>query len=348
MSRLLHICVCICYFAVSGNSEDIGNLKSKKAVWISETFSSLTSGKYERVKAFAWWNENFDRTNLRIDTSSESLEVYRRGVSDPIFSDRLRFQDGKLSVAGKKIYHGANPGFGGTEDKVTKESIISFETLVGKKIAWVYFSNNWDSTIRFPEKSVQTIYALGRTPFIRLMPRSDFRENTPDPVYSLQRIIDGDFDKALTQWAKDAKKTNVPLLLEFGCEANGDWFPWSGLYNGGKRKDGYGDPQKADGPERFRDAYRHIIDLFRKNGVDNVTWFFHIDAKSTPSEPWNRISEYYPGDNYIDWIGISVYGPQEKADVFQSFTEIMNDVYMEIIEMTKKPIAIVELGITEI
>ena len=35
-------------------------------------------------------------------------------------------------------------------------------------------------------------------------------------------------------------------------------------------------PNFPDGPERFRDAYRHIIDLFRKEGVKNITWCFHV------------------------------------------------------------------------
>ena len=42
------------------------------------------------------------------------------------------------------------------------------------------------------------------------------------------------------------------------------------------KTNGYGDPYFPDGPERFRDAYRHIIDLFRKEDVKNITWCFHV------------------------------------------------------------------------
>lgn len=180
------------------------------------------------------------------------------------------------------------------------------------------------------------------------MPRSDFKVGGPDPLYTLQKIIDGQFDRELTQWATDAKKSAIPLLVEFGTEVNGNWFPWNGAYNGDSLKDTYGDPTQADGPERFRDAYRHIVTIFRNNEVDNITWFFHVNASGDPEESWNEISQYYPGDAYIDWIGISVYGPQTKEEMYQSFNEIMNKVYPEITKISNKPIAILEFGITEI
>ncbi|MCH9699007.1 MAG: beta-mannanase, partial [Gammaproteobacteria bacterium] len=118
----------------------------------------------------------------------------------------------------------------------------------------------------------------GRLPFIRMMPRSDVEENRADLIYTLQAIIDGKFDIQLIQWALEAKLISSPLLVEFGTEMNGDWFPWSWLYNGGGQNANNGDPQLADGPERFRDAYRRIIALFRSVGVTNITWFFHVNA----------------------------------------------------------------------
>jgi len=321
---------------------------NKKAVWINEAFSALAEGRYPQVKAVAWWNENFDKSRLRIDSSKESLSAYRKAVSDPAFTTKAKFLSGKLSSpeAGH-IYHAANPDFGGTEDRVTVKSIRSFELLAEKEIVWAYFSNNWYRSIAFPSKAVETIHSLGKTPFIRIMPRSDFHEGSRDPRYTLQKIIDGVFDKELIEWARKAKAVKFPLLVEFGCEANGDWFPWSGLLNGAGKKNGYGDPTLADGPERYRDAYRHIIDIFRKNNVKNITWFFHVDAQSVPEEEWNTIKAYYPGDTYIDWIGISVYGPQQKNGTFQTFSEIMNDVYPLITKMTDRPIAILEMGLTE-
>lgn len=179
--------------------------------------------------------------------------------------------------------------------------------------------------------------AAGTLPFIRLMPRSTFDEGGPDPVYSLQAIANGQFDPQLRQWARDAKSAG-PLLLEFGTEANGDWFPWNGKYNGGA----------GSGPQRFRDAYRHIVGLFRAEGAANVTWFFHVDASGSPRAAWNAMANYYPGDDYVDWLGISAYGAQTPDDDWNTFADVMDDGYAELAKVApSKPIALLEFAVTD-
>jgi hypothetical protein len=81
-------------------------------------------------------------------------------------------------------------------------------------------------------------------------------------------------------------------MIEFGTEVNRSWFPWNATWNGGQSTDQYGDPQAPDGAERFRDAYRGIIDLFRAEGVNNVTWVFHVDATNSSENSWNDIDGY--------------------------------------------------------
>jgi len=122
----------------------------KKAQWIENAFSTLSSGDYPEIKAISWWHENFDNSLLRIDSSPESLEAYKKGVDSSLFiSDKADFQNNKLIASKEGIYHAAFPDFGGTEDIVTNERILSFETLVQKNIIWAYFSNNWYNDISF-------------------------------------------------------------------------------------------------------------------------------------------------------------------------------------------------------
>ena len=257
-----------------------------------------------------------------------------------------------LPPAGNKIYHAAFPDFGPTEDKVSKTAIIGFETLAGKPITWAYFSNNWffeDGGIQFPRNEVKTIQKAGRIPFIRLMPRSDFTEGGPDPVYTMQKFIDGDFDPYIKQWAREAKATGIPLLAEFGTEVNGNWFPWNAQYNGKNTKTGYGSPDLYDGMERFRDAYRHIITICREQGAENITWFYHVDVNSDPTTNWNTKAGYYPGDDFIDWIGVSVYGSQTGDDEWRNFEDILGDEWDNLVAVSPggKPIAILEWGTTD-
>ncbi len=250
-----------------------------------------------------------------------------------------------------KIYHAAYPDFGGWEDEVSASRVTAFSDLVGKPIAWAMFSNNWwqpDPGIRFPGEHVEMIHATGAVPYIRMMPRNR-DELLPDPDYSMQAFVDGEFDDELRKWAAEAKKTGIPLIVEFGTEMNGSWFPWNAMWNGAGTRDGYGDPDLYDGPERFRDAYRHIIDIFNAEGSDNITWVFHVDANPDPVAPWNRMADYYPGDDYIDWIGVSVYGPQEPGEQWRSFDEILSTVWSEILTISTagKPIAIAEWGVID-
>ncbi len=250
------------------------------------------------------------------------------------------------------IYHSAYPDFDDSEDQVRRDSIQHFETLAGKPIAWVYFSNNWlpsQGGIHFPSNEVNIIYSAGKTPFIRLMPRSRFEEGSADPIYTMDAFLNGDFDDDLKQWARDAKATNIPLLAEFGTEVNGFWFSWNGVWNGGGTNDAYGDANLYDGPEKFRDVYRKIIDICRSEGANNITWFFHINVENDPVNNWNKMKNYYPGDNYIDWIGISAYGSLELKEPWRNLSEMITDNWNEInsISTIGKPIALLEFGVYE-
>lgn len=258
----------------------------------------------------------------------------------------------KLLPPPNGIYHAAFPDFGPEEDIVTARRLDDFfDELSGKKITWAYFSNNWFRGIRFPKGAVETIRSKGSIPFIRMMSRSNWNDGCSDRKYRLQKIIDGKFDKKLRAYAQAAKAVPGPLIIEFGTEVNGDWFPWSGHCNGGATTGGFGDPAVADGPERFRAAYRHIIDLFRSQDVRNVTWMLHLNAYGASDEPWNSFKAYYPGDDYIDWIGVSVYGaqtPRELRDWNPTFREVMDYAYPRLAAISRtKPIAVLEFGVVE-
>ena len=249
-----------------------------------------------------------------------------------------------------EIYFGAYADFGHSEHNVTQKKIKDFENLALKKLAWVCISNNWSDGIIYPKAEIDIIQKSACTPLVRMMPRSDNNQlnQKEDSNFTMQKIIDGKFDKALTKWAEDAKKDDIPLLLDFAPEMTGFWFQWSGKYSGAGILDGYGDRSYPDGPERYRDAYRHIIDIFRKVGVKHVTWFFHPDIQRLPNVEWNSAKYYYPGDDYIDWIGLSIYGVQRVDDPWIYFSQALKKQYMLVDEITdKKPIAVLEFAVTD-
>ena len=284
------------------------------------------------------------RSNNDYENSQLDYLVIQIKVQPQVNSTKL------LEPAGTGIYHSAYTDFGGYEDEVSEAKITEFENLADKNITWGYFSDNWFDGIHFPADEVAIIHDAGRVPFIRMMPRKENEDNPPfnPPYYRMKEIIRGDFDTELSQWADDAKAVGYPLLVEFGTECNGEWFPWNGKWNG-KNATSYGDPDKYDGAERFRDAYRHIIDLFNERGANNITWFFHVNADNDPQVNWNKMKDYYPGDDYIDWIGLSVYGPQDLNDGWWSFEDMLNDNWAEISAISDegKPIAVLEMAVID-
>ncbi len=240
------------------------------------------------------------------------------------------------------IYHGVYPGgVTGEEDDITLGDVTSYESAAGRSVAWVFFSNNWYRSRDFPIGKARWIRDHGSVPFIRLMLRHNSNElhpsDGPDKSFSLQRIARGDFDADLRAWGRTAAHFGTPLLAEYGTEMNGFWFSWNATHNGHK-----------SGAALFRRAYRHIIDVTRRQGATNISWVFHVNDTDQPHRPWNRLERYYPGDSYIDWLSTSVYGsltPMEHWN--QSFASGMNHVYPRLRALApSKPIMVGEFGVT--
>lgn len=261
-------------------------------------------------------------------------------------SSFISYSDQKVLPPESGIYHTAFSTMYSSSNNVSENEVPYFVNLVNKKIVWLNFSNDWFEGIKFPAQSVKNIYKSGSLPSIRIMPWSTYDKH--DKKYPLKKIVNGDFDKELTKWAKELEATGIPVLLDFAAEPNGNWFPWCGEFNGKGTFTAYGDKNYPDGPEIWRDAYRHIIKLFRKAGVSRVTWVFHVNAIGSSGEEWNKIKYYYPGDEYIDWLGLSAYGPQRWGETYIHFLDVMKPGYYDLAALSDtKPIAVLEFGVAD-
>ena len=172
-----------------------------------------------------------------------------------------------------KLYHGFYWGGVGsdehdpTEHDFTAANVARYEEAVRKQTAWIYFSDNWFESRRFPAATCNWIRDLKKVPYIRLMLRSNVDQRHSEKTFSLQKIIAGAFDVDLRAWAREAKNFGSPVLLEWGTEPNGDWFSWNGNWNGGPR----------EGPARYVAAYRHIADVMRAEGAHKLTWVWLVN-----------------------------------------------------------------------
>lgn len=242
-----------------------------------------------------------------------------------------------------KLYHGFYwDGVGTdkhdpTEHDVTPEDVARYEQAIGKKTAWIYFSDNWFESPKFPATMCGWIRDLGKIPYVRLMLRSDVDQKHAEKIFSLQKIIAGEFDVDLREWARDAKNFGSPILIEWGTEPNGKWFSWNGSWNGGA----------GEGPRRYIAAYRHIVDLMRAEGADNLQWVWHVNWFDEPERKWNAFENYFPGENYCDWVALSAYGPitPMTRDGTESLRFKLRKVYPRLIKLAPgKPIIIAEFG----
>ena len=246
-----------------------------------------------------------------------------------------------------KLYHGVFPGgTSGMEDDITAQQVGSYERTVGKEVAWIYFSHNWCYGTQFPMQTAVWIRELGAIPYVRLMLREE-SETTPNR-FGIEAILAGTLDANFRAWAQQARRFGSPLLVEFGTECNGEWFPWNGLHHGAGATNGFGDPNKPDGPERFAAAYRRIVRIMRHEGAHNITWVFHVNATDWPEDSWNRFENYYPGDDFVDWIAVSAYGAQQPTDdEVESFRAQMDPCYARLDRLAKsKPVIVAEFGCT--
>ena len=255
----------------------------------------------------------------------------------------------KLMLQGTGAYTGAYVDFGEGEDDVTFDALTAFEQMTGKHLAIVAFGSFWGEQ-GFPEKAIQIVSGYGAIPLIFWSPWDRPYEEGGEPDrFNLPDILAGKWDAYIDQWADAARNYGKPMLVSWGLEMNGTWFPWSGIYYGGGKVTGRkdGSPLYA-GPELVKQAYRYVVDRVRARRADNILWGFHANNISFPPEPWNKIASYYPGADYVDWLGLSVYGKMVRANNWVSFYKVMDNAYEEICRLDpKKPVILAEWGVGE-
>jgi len=157
-------------------------------------------------------------------------------------------------------------------------------------------------------------------------------EGTSQSKDYLKEITAGNQDAYIKSFARSVKNFKNPTVIRFGHEMNGNWYPW------GNR------------PQDYVDAYKHVVDLFRSEGVQNVDWMWCINAESVPTEPISNVAKYYPGNSYVDILGIDgVNLGTSKGDTkWKTFTEIFSPSYNFLASTYPKPITIAETASSEL
>ena len=146
-------------------------------------------------------------------------------------------------------------------------------------------------------------------------------------VFRLRDIAAGLYDDYIHSSARAAAAWERPLFVRFAHEMNGGWYPW-------------GRGQNGNDPRVYKDAWRHIVRIFEAEGADNVSWVWCPNENSSGRFAFRQ---YYPGDRWVDWVGLDGFN-WEVSPHWQTFTEVFAASYNSLVEMSQRPVMIVETG----
>ena len=138
-------------------------------------------------------------------------------------------------------------------------------------------------------------------------------------------IADGRSNGYLTRFAQQVRALNLPIAISFGHEFNGFWYPWG---------------TTGTTAAQFVAAWRLIHRLFAAAHATNVIWVWNPNVIS--AEPQLDLSAYYPGDAYVDWVGVTGYFAVGGPDTFDG---LFGPTMQEIRGFTTKPFIIAETSV---
>ncbi len=194
-------------------------------------------------------------------------------------------------------------------DHIVNDDMDAFEALVGKKHATYFRYVGWGAP--FPFHWVKQLHQRGAMPHIAW-----------EPNHGLGEVLDDDY---LRGWAEAAARVGGPVFLRYASEMNGTWQAYSG------------------DPDEFIRKWRMVTRVMREVAPNVVmVWCPFATPQAT-------IARYYPGDEWVDWVGVNLYSvhhydgdPDKPAlDDPRDHLRYVYDLYAN-----RKPIAICEYAAT--
>jgi beta-mannanase len=219
-------------------------------------------------------------------------------------------------------------------------SVTAYEQATGKQMTIVHWYALWGGWKGpFSRADLDLVDGRGSVPMITWEPWA----GTPnDPAWSIRAsILSGRHDAYIESWARGMAAYGKPVLLRFAHEMHDHHdYPWAIDKLGNTAPD-------------YIAAWRHVRDLFEKHGATNVVWVWSPNTlgESSPAIHLDVYRSLYPGDEYVDWVGLNIYntGPHLNwlAPPWRSLSAALAAPYAAMSALTDKPLVLGEVASAE-
>lgn len=236
-------------------------------------------------------------------------------------------------------------GFPITKDlleRLNQETKISSE-IVQFYLQWPSSLDQYQSVI----SSLESIASEGAVPCITWEPMTI--NNGTETMILSEDILQGQHDDYLMKMVKEIKDWNRPLIIRFAHEMNLERYHWGGTST----------QYDANSPDRYIQIFQYVVNFFKRHQVHQIFWAFCPNVDSIPNTPWNTPRHYYPGDEYVDILGMDGYNwdmTQEMAKEkgqnwtkpWLSFEQLFGPLYQDLKTIAPhKPILVFETSSVE-
>lgn len=235
----------------------------------------------------------------------------------------------ELLVPDNGIYYGYY-----SADLNTHPQNPDLNLMPNEKTSLAMFYQDWSSEASFNARFLRSISDQNVIPVVTWEPWDSKNKEESYQRYSPKQIVDGVHDEHIRSWAKDAADFKKPIFIRFAHEMNGNWYPWGGV--GGNT------------PEDYKDMWIHVHDIFEQEKADNVIWVW---APNNTDEYGQTVGvlNYYPGDEYVDWVGFSGFNwgkSQKVSGKWLSFQDLAFEICQKLLSLNK-PIMVAETSSVE-
>lgn len=227
-----------------------------------------------------------------------------------------------------------------------KEPIRKFEDRTGNEADVVGLFANWTMPFKYVQPNVTYIAKQGTVPMITWAPHGLTTPQIVDGSATLWQADGEDrtVDEYIDSWARGvcdlATDSDQTIMMRPMHEMNGGWFTWGTSW---QAEDG----SRPNNHESYQKAWIKIHETFRDEcSSEHVRFVWTTNQASVG--PNATYMGSYPGDKYVDYVGIDGYNWGGHADWgWNSFDSIFRDAYCAVVSETDTPILIPEWGSVE-